>query len=239
MEQAKQVITPIGAHIKLSAVQSPVTEDGINEMKIIPYANAVGSIMYGMVCTRPDLAYASSLVSRFMSNPGPEHWQAVKWILRYLKGSQDIGLTYTGRWSEREKVEGYVELDFASDQDRRKSQTSYVFTLYGNTISWKASLQPIVALSTTEAEYVAAIEAFKEALWIKGIVEEIEGMKAEASILCDSQWAVQLAKNPIHHERTIHIDVRLHFIRDVIESGKVNIKKVPTEDNHNDQEEIC
>ncbi|XP_075474543.1 secreted RxLR effector protein 161-like [Primulina tabacum] len=175
MLNSKPVITPIGAHFKLSTEQSPSFEDEVSDMMKIPYASATGSIMYGMVSTRPDIAYASSLISRYMSNPGHEHWRAVKWVLRYLKGAYEVGLNYNNIWNTSEKVCGYVDADFAGDKDQRRSQTGYTFTLYGNTVSWKSTLQPIVALSTTESEYIAVTEAFKEALWIKGLVEELEG----------------------------------------------------------------
>ncbi|XP_073057380.1 secreted RxLR effector protein 161-like [Primulina eburnea] len=127
----------------------------------VPYSSAAGSIMYGMVCTRPDIAFASSLVSRFMSNPGYKHWLAVKWVLRYLKGSKEAGLNYDNKWKDIQKIEGFVDSDFAGDVDKRRAQTGYVFTVYGNTVSWKSTLQHIVTLSTKEAEYVAATEAFK------------------------------------------------------------------------------
>ncbi|XP_071689078.1 secreted RxLR effector protein 161-like [Rutidosis leptorrhynchoides] len=112
-----------------------------------------------MVCTRPDIAQAVSVVSRYMDCPGKAHWKAVQWIMRYLIGTTDIGLVFDS--SGNTNVTGYINSDFAGDLDRRRSQTRYVFTLGRCAISWKATLQSTVALSTTEAEYMAMTEGVK------------------------------------------------------------------------------
>ncbi|KAK4400105.1 Retrovirus-related Pol polyprotein from transposon TNT 1-94 [Sesamum angolense] len=141
-------------------------------MEKIPYSNAIGSVMYLMVSTRPDIAYAVSCLSRFMSNPGTSHWEALKWLFRYLNGSNNYGIKFS-KCSEGVKLMGYVDSNYANDRDSRRSTTSYVFTLCGACISWKSQLQNIVALSTTEAEYIALTEAFKEALWLECLLKEI------------------------------------------------------------------
>ncbi|KAL0310349.1 UNVERIFIED_CONTAM: Retrovirus-related Pol polyprotein from transposon TNT 1-94 [Sesamum calycinum] len=141
-------------------------------MKNIPYSNAIDSIMFLMVCTRPDIAYAISCLSRYMSNAGPPHWEALKWLLRYLNGSADLGIMFS-KCSKGVDLTGYVDSNYANDRDSRRSTTSYIFTLCGSCITWKSQLQQIVALSTTEVEYIAATEAFKEALWVEGLVKEI------------------------------------------------------------------
>ncbi|KAH9779745.1 hypothetical protein KPL71_007826 [Citrus sinensis] len=141
-----------------------------------------------------------SLVSKFMSNPGKEHWRAVKWILR---GPAII--------------EG--------------SLTGFLFTLNNCTISWKVSLQSVVALSTTEAEYTAAAEAFKEAIWLKGMINELRYEHSSITVLCDSQSAISLSKNQVHHENTKHIDIKLHFIRLEVSKGTVKVVNIHTSDN--------
>ena len=151
----------------------PQSMDEVEHMSKVPYASAVGSIMYAMVCTRPDIAQSVSVVSKYMANPGKRHWEAVKWILRYLKGAPDVGLTF--RKSEGISILGYVDSDYAGDLDRRRSTTGYIFTLVGSAVSWKSTLQSIVALSTTEAEYMAATEAVK-AIWLKGLVAELSSV---------------------------------------------------------------
>ena len=117
--------------------------------------------MYAMICTRPDIAEAAGLVSRFMTDPGKEHWNAVKRILRYIKGTLGAALCFGGL---EFIIRGYVNSDFAGDLDKRKSTTGYVFTLAGGAVSWLSKLQTVVALSTTEAQYMVATQACKEAI---------------------------------------------------------------------------
>ena len=161
MGASKPVTIPMPHHYKLSTSQSPRTEEDKKYMAKIPYASAVGSLMFSMICTRPDLAYAISLVSRFMSDPGKEHWSAVKWVLRYLRGTVNHGLIYGKNVSNSVQVQGYVDSDYAGSIDTRKSITGYIFTVCGGVVSWKSTLQSVVALSTTEAEYIAMTEAVK------------------------------------------------------------------------------
>jgi len=161
MADAKGVSTPIGAHFKLSAVRN---NDESVDTEVCPYSSVVGSVMYAMIGNRPDVAYALGLVSRFMSNPGHMHWESVKWLLRYLKRSMDLKLVYTK--GKDMKIHGFCDSDYAADLDKRRSISGYVFTVGGNTVSWKSSLQHVVALSTTEAEFMALTEAVKEAIWI-------------------------------------------------------------------------
>ncbi|RVW87666.1 Retrovirus-related Pol polyprotein from transposon TNT 1-94 [Vitis vinifera] len=197
MNEAKPVSTPLGSHFKLSKEQSPKTEEERDHMSKVPYASAIGSLMYAMVCTRPDIAHAVGVVSRFMSRPGKQHWEAVKWILRYLKGSLDTCLCFTGASL---KLQGYVDADFAGDIDSRKS--------------------------TTEAEYVAATEAGKEMIWLHGFLDEL-GKKQEMGILhSDSQSAIFLAKNSAFHSKSKHIQTKYHFIRYLVEDKLVILEKI-------------
>ena len=128
MNKAKPVGTPLGNHFKLSKEQASKTEEERDYMSKVPYASSIGSLMYAMVCTRPDIAHAVEVVSRFMSRPGKQHWEAVKWILRYLKCSSNTCLCFTGASL---KLQGYVDADFADNIDSRKSTTGFVFTLGG------------------------------------------------------------------------------------------------------------
>jgi len=142
-------------------------------MNEFPYAQAVGSLMYAMVCTRSEIAYAISVVSRFLSCPGKAHWNVVKWIMRYLKGSSTYGLLYGKIKSDKIEVMGFVDSDFAGDLDRRKSTSGYMIELNSCLISWKSSLQSVVALSSTEDEFIATTEAVKEAMWRRGLLIEL------------------------------------------------------------------
>ena len=228
MWDAKPVSTPLAAHFKLSASLSPKSAEEEVSMSQVPYSSAVGSLMYAMVCTRPDISQAVSVVSRYMANPGKVHWQAVKWIFRYLKGTVNTCLEF-GRNSDI--LSGYVDSDFAGDLDRRRSLTGYIFSIGGCAVSWKATLQPTVALSTTEAEFMAATEAVKEAMWMRGLLGELSLGHKEITVYCDSQSAIHLTKDQMFHDRTKHIDVKYHFIREVIAQGNVKVKKIGTEDN--------
>ncbi|KAG9453140.1 hypothetical protein H6P81_006044 [Aristolochia fimbriata] len=140
MKNAKPVSTPFAAHFRLSLALSPQKEEDKNYMTHVPYTSAVSSLMYAMVCTRPDICHAVSVVSRYMSNPGREHWQAVKWILRYLRGTSSTCLAFK---KDDFSFVGYVDSDYAGDLDRRRSITGYVFTLAGCSVSWKATLQHV------------------------------------------------------------------------------------------------
>ena len=132
IQDAKPVGTPLAGHFKLSKEQCPKTEQERNQMSKVPYSSAVGSLMYAMVCTRPDIAHAVGAVSRFMSDPGKEHWQAVKWILRYLRGTMGTVLCYSGSDTT---LRGYVDSDMAGDVDNRRSTTGYIYTIGGTAVS--------------------------------------------------------------------------------------------------------
>ncbi|KAG7558728.1 Integrase catalytic core [Arabidopsis thaliana x Arabidopsis arenosa] len=219
MLSAKPIDTPFAANIHLTMFANQ-SEEEKEYMSRVPYANAVGSLMYAMVCTRPDLAHAVSVVSRFMGQPGKEHWLAVKRIFRYLRGTSDVGLIYGGEVPSL--IAGYSDSDYAGDVDSRRSMTGYVFTLGNSVISWKATLQPTVTLSTTEAEYMALTEAAKEGIWLKGLVSDLGLHHDQATVYCDSLSAICLAKDQVHHERTKHIDVRYHFLRN---EKRIQVKK--------------
>jgi hypothetical protein len=165
--------------------------------------------MYVMVCTRPDIAHAVGVVSRYMNNPGKEHWEAVKWILRYLRGIATHALCFEG---SDIVLQGYVDSDMAGDKDSRRSTTGYVFTIGGTTVSWILKLQKVVSLSTTEAEYVVATEASKEMIWLQRFMEELGKKQENSRLYCDSESAIHLAKNSAFHSKTKHIQLRYHFI---------------------------
>ncbi|KAG8492453.1 hypothetical protein CXB51_009584 [Gossypium anomalum] len=208
-----------------------ILDDEIEYMSHVPHSSTVGSLMYAMVCSRPDLSYAVSAVSRSRVNPSKKHWKAVQWILRYLRGTTDVCLQF-GRTEDR--VIGYVDTDFARDLDRRRFLTGYIFTIGGCAISWKATLQTTVALSTTEAEYMEITEACKEAIWLKGLFSELNEDLQISTVFCDSQSAIFLTKDQMFHERTKHIDVRYHFIRDIIARGDIVVRKISTHENPTD-----
>ncbi|KAH9724129.1 Integrase catalytic domain-containing protein [Citrus sinensis] len=170
-DKTKSVCTPLALHFKLSSSSCPRSQEERDYMARVPYASAVGSLMYVMVCTRPDISQAVSMVSKYMHNPGKNQWLAVKLILRYLYGTVDVGLLFKKDCGQQ--CVGYCDSDFAGDLNKRRSTTGYVFTLGGGPVSWRSILQSTIALSTTEAEYMAATEAVKEAIWLKGLFGDL------------------------------------------------------------------
>ncbi|KAL5541599.1 hypothetical protein UlMin_009309 [Ulmus minor] len=200
-------------------------------MTNIPYTNAIGSLMYSMVSTRPDISFAMSVLIRYMCNPRKIHWEAAKWLFRYIKGTKNVGLVYKRRGETKLRLEGFVDADYARNKDNRRSTTAYMFCLNRCCISWKAQLQPIVVLSTTEAEYITVIAAIKEALWLQGILQELKLMEDKAIVFSDSQSTLHLCKNLAFHEKTKHVDVRYHFIIEKVIEGKILVEKISTNDN--------
>ncbi|KAH9662850.1 hypothetical protein KPL70_019489 [Citrus sinensis] len=231
-DKTKPVCTPLAPHFKLSSSSCPRSQEERDYMARVPYASVVGSLMYAMVCTRPDISQAMSMVSRYMHNLGKNQWLAVKWILRYLYGTVDVGLLFKKDCGQQ--CVGYCDSDFAGDLDKRRSTTGYVFTLGGGPVSWRSILQSTIALSTTEAEYMAATEAVKEAIWLKGLLGDLGVIQENIAVFCDNQSAIFLAKNQTYHARTKHIDVKYHYVREIIESGVVLLRKIDTKDNPSD-----
>jgi hypothetical protein len=170
-------------------------------MSHVPYVSAVGSLMYAMVCTRPYISHVVGVLSRYMSKLGKEHWTTVKMVFRYLRGTASYGLCYEGRLGLDRVVDihGFVDADWAGDLDCRRSTSGYVFNLFGGAISWMSKRQVIVALSTTESEYMAATHASKEAVWLQRLCSSIGLVQQAVTIECDSQSAIFLAKNPAYH----------------------------------------
>jgi hypothetical protein len=173
MSQEKPICIPLPAHFKLSTSTGPLDVEEEMYMSKVPYACAVGNLMYAMVCTRPDIAYAVSVVSRFMSKPDKEHWKVMQWILHYLRGTNTYGWIFDQRAVNPGQVVGYSDSNFARDLDYRCSITGYVFQLCGSRISWKATLKHTVALSTIEVEFMSLTEAVEEAIWLHGFLGDL------------------------------------------------------------------
>lgn len=232
MQDAKRGFVPMSHGISISSDNSPKSLDERGRMSKIPYASAIGSIMYAMICTRPDVSYALSMTSRFQSNPGEGHWTAVKNILKYLKRTKDSFLVYGGE--ERLVVKGYTDSSFQTDKDDSISQSGFVFCLNGGAVSWKSSKQETVADSTMEAEYIAACEAAKEAVWIRNFITGLGVVPSIADpidLYCDNNGAIAQAKEPRSHSKAKHILRRYHLIREINERGDIHICKVHTNDN--------
>ncbi|XP_065638232.1 secreted RxLR effector protein 161-like [Quercus suber] len=170
MQNSKKGLLPFRHRVLLSDDQRPKTQEEVNMMRQVPYASAVGSLMYAMLCTRPDICYLVGMVSRYQSNPGPKHWQAVKHILKYLRRTRNYMLVY--HYEVLIPI-GYTDSDFQLDLDFRKSTPGCVFTLGGGAITWRSVKQSCIADSTMEAKYVATCEAAKEAVWLKKFLSDL------------------------------------------------------------------
>nr|GEU78153.1 retrotransposon protein, putative, Ty1-copia subclass [Tanacetum cinerariifolium] len=165
MENSKRGSIPMQEKLKLSKSQGASTPAELKRMQNVPYASAVGSIMYAVRCTRPDVAFAQNVTSRFQQNPGDLHWTAVKNILKYLRNTKDMFLVYGGDLKRELRVSCYTNAGYLTNADNLKSQTGYVFILNGGAVDWKSAKQSIFATSSTKAEYIAAFDASKEAVW--------------------------------------------------------------------------
>lgn len=209
MLDCKAVSTPIETGHSLNKPE--VLEGDI--LTGIPYAEAVGSLMYCALATRPDLAQSLSILSKYNSCPREQHWQGVKRVLRYLKGTLDFGLAY--RKVNEPRIICYTDADWAGDHANRRSISGMVSFLSSGPISYKSQQQPVVALSTTESEYIAAAIAVKELIWLQRFISELKApIPTGATLKCDNQSAIKLIRNPEFHQRTKHIDIRYHFIKE-------------------------
>ncbi|GKB12422.1 retrotransposon protein, putative, ty1-copia subclass [Tanacetum coccineum] len=207
-------------------------DEELDKMSRVPYASAIGSIMYAMTCTRPDVSFALSMVSRHQQNPGEGHWTAVKNILKYLRNTKDRFLVYGGE--EELRVTGYCDASWQTDKDDSRSQSGWVFLLNGGAVTWKSSKQDTVADSTCESEYIAACEASKEAIWMKNFIGDlgvVPTVQDPIEIFCDNESAVALTKEPKDHGKSKHIERKYHFVRSKVEEGHVIVKHIRSEDN--------
>jgi hypothetical protein len=227
MEDCKAVGTPLDVNSKLVKLTDEEYALEAQSMVDVPYKQAVGSLMYAMIATRPDLAYPISVVSQHMARPGSSHWVAVKRIMRYLKGTSDVRLCLGG---DNIVLSGYCDADYAGDTNDRRSTTGYMFKVGSGAVSWNSKRQQTTATSTVEAEYMATSHGTKEAIWLRQLMADVRCTQEEATtIMCDNQGSMSLAKNPTHHSRTKHIDVQYHFIREKLEMKVIELKYCPTE----------
>ena len=192
------------------------------------YKQIVGSLMY-LTATRPDIMYSVSLISRYMAKPTELHLQAAKRILRYLKGTFDYGIMYKKRSSN--DLVAYTDSDYAGELDDRKSTSGYVFLLSSGAVSWLSKKQPIVTLSTTEAEFVAAARCASQVVWMRRVLEQLGHVQKRGTLVMrDNNSTVKLSKNPVMHGRSKHIDIRFHFLREFAKDRIVELLHCGTEE---------
>jgi hypothetical protein len=214
---------PMENKLKLSKVDKSSLVDATK------YRSVIGSLRY-LVNTRPDLAYSVGIVSRYMEKPRASHWAAVKQILRYIAGTLNFGCRYTRSGLSEPKLLGFSDSDLAGDIDDRKSTSGSVFFVGMNLVTWVSQKQRVVALSSCEAEYIASANAACQGIWLSRLLGELLGIQApKVKLLVDNKSAIALSKNPVHHERSKHIDTKYHFVRECVDSGSIDIDHVSTQ----------
>lgn len=231
--------TPFPAAVKL---QRPA--EGHKPDQTLPYRELIGSLLYLAIGTRPDIAYSIGVLSRYVAFYDTEHWEAALHVLRYLRGTANHGLTYKKRSGTAKELSvedanspikelyGFVDADFATDFTTSKSISGHVFIMSGSAVSWRSKQQPIVATSTCHAEYVAACEAAREAVWLRELLREI-GFKtlAPTPVYEDNEAALFLSENPATTDRSKHIRLRWHYLRQCVRDGTLKLKRVETKKN--------
>lgn len=222
MADCKGSKTPLPNGFKITAVDAEDHDDSV------PYKELIGSLMYLALGTRPDIAHAVSSLSQYCRQHTKNHWIAAKHVLRYLKNTINLSLCYK---RVDDNLSGFVDADWGNSTTDRRSFTRLAFTLAGAAINWESRKQKTVALSSTEAEYMGLTDAAKEAIYIIGFLKELgfERM-TNVTIYNDNRGARELAHNPVFHNRSKHIDIRCHFIREALQNHSIRLEYMPTEE---------
>lgn len=236
MLNANPVSTPLEAGIRYSIQSShDLLPHEQADMTTVPYKQAIGSLQYLVTCTRWDLTFSVQHLAQFMANPAPIHYLGIKRVLCYLNGTRTQGLTYTGpKLSPNHTLHqlvGWSDADWGGDLDTRRSTSGYMFQIDSCLISWQSRKQSVVALSSTEAEYIAIAIATKELIWLQAIIQELGySLALPSTLFCDNQSCIALSKNPKFHDRSKHIDLRFHFLREKVNSQLLSLEYTPTSD---------
>ena len=214
-------------------------------MANVPYASLIGALMYTAIGSRPDIVFTVGALSRFLSNPRRQHWSEAKQVLCYLKGTSDYTIQYStdkspignvfgfsrgiGMRPTGDSIEGFSDSDWAGCVDTRQSTSGFVWIMGGGAICWRSKLQSIVALSSTEAEYVGATPAVQEVVWLRDLLCGLGIIDSSPSVLhMDNRGAVSLTRGAGDSNRTKHIDIRYHFIRSHVECKRIKVQYLPT-----------
>ena len=224
MRHCKSISTPVDAGIKLDDQRSATGQQGEESF---PYREAVGAIMFLTVCTRPDLAFAVSMLSQFLETAGPAHWTAVKRVMRYISGTPKHGITFGGGTPE---LAAFSDSDYANDEVSRKSRTSILFTMNGGAVSWLSQKQSLIATSTCEAEYGAAFSAAKHAVWIRRLLQDMGNrLTGPTKLSIDNTGAIKVIANPFgQHKRSKHWDIQCKFTHEKVKEGVIETAFIPS-----------
>jgi len=230
MEKCNSTKNPADPSLPLSSSMCPQTEAEIQEMKSIPYRSLVGGLLYLSNTTRPDIAYSVNRLARFLTNPGKLHWQAAKKVLRYLKGTCDLGLVFSGKYT----LSGYADASWADNVDNRRSTAGFMVcgeTGTQGTYHWQTKLLATPCQSSTEAEYATVTFAANEMVFQRGLSKSLGYEQISPTIINeDNQSCIALAENPVFHARTKHIELKHHVIRYYIETKQIKLAYCPTKE---------
>ncbi|XP_014489924.1 uncharacterized protein LOC106752705 [Vigna radiata var. radiata] len=219
MLDAKLIATPLQPHIQLTTTGDPFSD-------LTQLRSLIGALQY-LIITRPELSYAVNLVSQFLQAPTTDHFQAVKRILRYVKGTMSYGLSFTRGASPN--VLGYSDADWARCIETRRSTYGYSIFLGDNLVSWSAKKQPTVARSSCESEYRAMANAAAELIWLTHLLHDLHISHQAPTLLCDNKSAIFLSQNPVAHKHAKHIDIDYHFIQELVLSHKLITQFIPSD----------
>lgn len=214
MDESKTVDTPL---IKCNE------ETEKTETTVYRYREAIGGLLYLSTKTRPDLAQAVGHGSRYVNNYTKQRVTEVKRTFRYLNGTWNQGIRYNDKHNKREMV-AYCDSDYAGDPDTRKSTSGYIILYCGGPIAWCSRRQPVIATSSTEAEYIAAAECTKEIMYLKTLLEELLGESVNVRLKVDNQSAIKLIKNGVINRRSKHIDVKYHLVHEELKKGTISVE---------------
>jgi len=222
MQDCNPTCTPLPPNIELTK-----SEDVATSTTRSLYQQLIGSLLYAMIVSRPDISFAVTKLAQYSHNPSTSHLAAAKHLIRYLKGTADLGICYRG--SSGAGLIGYSDSDWAADRDDRRSMGAHVFLLAQGAVCWSSKKQHVVSLSSTEAEYMSLSQTAAQAAWIRSFLGEL-GMhlKGAITIVGDNKGSIDIANNPIVGRGTKHIAIRYHFIRDCVSCGQITLLRYPS-----------
>ena len=222
--------TPLLVGLVLDSNMSPKTDSERMDMHDKPYRAILGSVMWGQLATHPDLSFAVSLLARFQVNPGMDHWKALLHVVGYIKNTINFGITYS-RDGDLNPI-AYTNADYGGCCDTRRSTSGYVFTMAGGPVTWSSKRQATVALSTVEAEYMAMSRCAQQMVWTQSWLEEVDiDFVRPGVIKGDSRGEIALTKNTRDHGKIKHINIRHHYLQDLVRNGDIVFEQVPLADN--------
>ncbi|KAK2398342.1 putative mitochondrial protein [Trifolium repens] len=224
MTDCKPISNPSDTNVKLDECAD---EEGVDPTL---FRQMIGSLRY-LCNSRPDICYAVSVISKFMNSPKKSHMTAAKRILRYVKGTLKLGLLFpTGSNDDSAELKSYSDSDWGGDKTDRRSTSGYVMIFNNVAVAWSTKKQPVTALSTCEAEYIAGTFATCQMIWLDSVLKELKcEVQKPLKLMIDNKSAISLAKNPISHGRSKHIETRFHFIREQVVNGNIEVVYCPTE----------